>query len=135
MGKFVMKTARVEINGVDFSDHCKSVEVSLSKDDVDTTSFSGGGREVVPGLKKEKFTVGLQQDFDASQVDATLWPLYNGETEFVVKVRATSSTISSTNPEYTATVRLLEYQPLSGKPGELSDTSVTFHVQRGTLAR
>ena len=135
MAKFVMKNCRVEVNSIDFTDHASSVEVSLSKDDVETTSFSGSGRERVAGLRNEKFTVNFQQDFAAANVDATLWPLYNNETEFVVKVRPTASAISTTNPEYTATVVLLEYQPLAGKVGDLSETSVTFPVQRGTLAR
>ncbi|MEU8683140.1 MULTISPECIES: hypothetical protein [Streptomyces] len=135
MAKFVLKNCRVEVNAIDFSDHTSSVEISLSKDDVETTSFSGSGRERVAGLKNEKFTINFQQDFAASNVDATLWPLYNNETEFSVKVRPTSSAISATNPEYVASCILLEYQPLAGKVGDLSDTSVTFPVQRGTLAR
>lgn len=135
MAKFVMKNCRVEVNAVDFTDHVSSVEVSLSKDDVETTSFSGSGRERVAGLRNEKFTVNFQQDFAAASVDATLWPLYNGETEFTVKIRPTASAIGPTNPEYTATCVLLEYQPLTGKAGDLSETSVTFPVQRGTLAR
>lgn len=135
MAKFVMKNCRVEINAVDFSDHCSSVEVDLAKDSVDTTSFSGSGREAVAGLKQEKFTITLQQDFAASNVDQTLYPLYNNETEFTVKVRPTQSAISTTNPEFVSTCILLEYTPLSGKPGDLSDTSVTFPCQRSGIVR
>lgn len=135
MAKFVLKQARIEVNGVDFSDHVSSVEVTLSKDDVDTTNFSGGGREKVAGLKQEKFTVNFQQDFAAASVDQTLWPLYNNETEFTVKVRPTQSAISTTNPEYSSTCILLEYLPISGKPGDLSDTSVSFTCQRSGIAR
>jgi hypothetical protein len=135
MAKFVMKNCSVVVNGVDFTDHVSSVEVSLSKDDVETTSFSGSGRERVAGLRNEKFTVNFQQDFDAGEVDATLWPLYNNETEFTVAIKPTASATSSTNPQYSATCVLLEYQPLAGKVGDLSETSVTFPVQRGTLAR
>jgi hypothetical protein len=135
MAKFVMKACRVEVNGVDFSDHVSSVTVHLEKDDVDTTSFSGSGREVVAGLKKEKITVTFQQDFAAASVDVTLWPLYNAETEFTVKARPTSAAISATNPEYSATCVLLSYEPLAGKVGDLSDTSVDFNCQRAGISR
>ncbi|MFJ9413042.1 hypothetical protein ACIRPT_02610 [Streptomyces sp. NPDC101227] len=135
MAKFVLKNCRVEVNGIDFSDHVSSATVHLEKDDVDTTSFSGSGREVVAGLKKEKITISFQQDFAAASVDATLWPLYNNETEFTVKVRPTSSAISATNPEYSATCVLLSYEPLAGKVGDLSDTSVDFNCQRVGIAR
>lgn len=135
MAKFILKDCFIMINAVDFSDHCSSVEISLSKDDVETTSFDGSGRERKAGLRNEKITVNLQQDFAALEVDATLWPLYNGETEFPIRIRPTQGAIAADNPEYQATCVLLEYQPLAGKVGDLSETSVTLPVQRGTLVR
>lgn len=135
MAKFVLRNCRVEVNAVDFSAWVSSVEVSLSKDDVETSNFGGNGRERVAGLRNEKFTVNFQQDFSTSAVDSVLWPLYNAETEFTVKIRPTSGAKAVDNPEYLATCILLEYQPLSGKIGDLSDTSVTFPVQRNTLTR
>jgi hypothetical protein len=135
MGKFVLRDCQVVVNGVNFSDHVASVEVSLKKDAVDTTNFSGGGKEAIAGLKEDTFTIDFQQDFAAAEVDATLYPLYNNETEFVVAVRPHTAAISSTNPEYSATCILLEYQPLSGKVGELSDTKVKFPCQRSGIAR
>lgn len=132
---FVLKNCRVEINSVDFSAWCSSVEVALSKDSVDVTSFNGSGRTAIAGLKQEKFTINLQQDFNAAAVDQTLYPLYANETNFTVKVRPTQSAISTTNPEFSATVILLEYSPLSGKPGDLSDTSITFPCQAAGISR
>jgi hypothetical protein len=120
---------------VDFSDHVSSVEVSMKKNSIDTTNFSGGGKEAVAGLKEDEFTIDFQQDFAAGEVDAILYPLYDDETEFTVTVRPTSSAVSASNPEYSATCILLEYQPLSGKVGELSDTKVKFPTQRSGIAR
>lgn len=135
MAKLVLRDCYIVVNGVNFSDHCSSVEVNLSKDEVETTNFSGSGRERVAGLKDDNFVINFQQDFAAAQVDATLYPLYNNETEFVVEVRPTSSAASVTNPKYTATVILLEYQPVSGKVGDLSETEVTFPAQRTGITR
>lgn len=135
MAKLVLRDCYIVVNGVNFSDHCSSVEVNLSKDEVETTNFSGSGRERVAGLKDDNFVINFQQDFAAAQVDATLYPLWNGETEFTVEVRPTSAAASTTNPKYTATCILLEYQPLSGKVGDLSETEVTFPAQRTGIAR
>jgi hypothetical protein len=135
MAKLVLRDCYVVVNGVNFSDHCSSVEVNLSKDEVETTNFSGSGRERVAGLKDDNFVLNFQQDFAAAQVDATLYPLWNNETEFTVEVRPTSSAASTTNPKYTATCILLEYQPLSGKVGDLSETEVTFPAQRTGITR
>lgn len=135
MGKLVLRDCVITVNGVDFSDHVSSVEVSMKKKSIDTTNFSGGGSEAVAGLKEDEFTITFQQNFAANEVDATLYPLYDEETEFTVTVKPTASAVSATNPLYSATCILLEYQPLSGKVGELSDTKVKFPTQRAGIAR
>jgi hypothetical protein len=135
MAKLILKDCEITVNSIDFSDHISSVEVNLSKDDIDTTNFSGGGRERAAGLKDDSFELNFQQDFAASEVDATLYPLWDNETEFTVTVKPTSAATSATNPVYSATCILLEYQPLSGDVGELSETSVTFPAQREGITR
>lgn len=135
MAKLILTNCLVTVNGTDFSDHVSSVEVSASKDDIDTTSFDGAGRERKAGLQDNSFTINFQQDFAASEVDAVLWPLWNGETEFTVAVQPTPGAKSATNPSYEGTCILLEYSPLNGGVGELSETEVTFPVQRGTFVR
>ena len=135
MAKFVLKNCYVSVNGVDISDHVTSVTVNLVKDEVETTSFSGGGRERIAGLKDDSFEVNIQQDFAASEIDDLLYPLWNNETEFTVEVRPTSSAVGATNPKYSGTCILLEYQPLAGDVGSLSETSVTFPSQRTGITR
>lgn len=135
MAKLVLRDCVITVNGVDFSDHVSSVEVSLKKDSIDTTNFSGGGKEQVAGLKEDEFTVTFQQNFAAGEVDAVLYPLYNLETEFVVTVKPTVGAVSVNNPVYSGTCILLEYQPLAGSVGELSETKVTFPSQRSGIAR
>ena len=130
MGKIVLRDCTITINAVDLSDHISSVEVNFVKDEVETTNFSGQGRERVAGLKDDSFVVTFQQDYAAGEVNATLFPLYNNETEFTVTVKPTAAAVSATNPSYSGTCILLEYQPLSGSVGDLSETEVTFPTQR-----
>jgi len=135
MAKIVLRDCYIVVNAVNFSDHVSSVEVNLSKDEVETTNFSGQGRERVAGLKDDNFVINFQQDFAAGEVDAVLYPLWANETEFTVEVRPTSSAVSATNPSYSGTCILLEYQPLSGSVGDLSETEVTFPTQRTGITR
>lgn len=135
MGKLVLKNCFVEVNGTDFSDHVSSVTVNLVKDEVETTNFGGSGRERIAGLKDDSFEVNFQQDFATASVDAVLYPLYDNETEFTVKVRPTSSVVSATNPEYSATCILLEYTALDGDVGDLSEIEVEFPAQRTGITR
>lgn len=133
--KLVLKDCVITINGVDFSDHTANVEIQLKKNALDTTNFSGGGKEQQAGLREDAFVIELQQDFNAAEVDTTMYPLYNDETEFTVTVKPHAAAVSATNPLYSGTCILLEYMPLSGKVGDLSTTKITFPSQRSGISR
>lgn len=135
MAKLVLRDCFIEVSGVNFSSHVSSVTINLSKDEIDTTNFGGDGRERAHGLKDDSFELTFQQDYAAGEVDDTLYPLWDNETEFIVKVRPRSSAVSTSNPEYSATCILLEYTPLAGDVGDLSTTDVTFPAQRAGIAR
>jgi hypothetical protein len=135
MSKLVLKDCYVVINGTNFSDHVSSVTVSLTKKGVDTTSFSGSGSEQVAGLKSDEFDMQIQQDYANASTDAVLYPLYANETEFTIEVRPTSAGVSVNNPKYTGTCILLDYSPLDGKVGDLSDTKIKFPTQRTGITR
>ena len=135
MAKLVLRDCFIEVDGTDFSSHVSSVTINLAKDEIDTTNFGGDGRERAHGLKDDSFELTFQQDYDANSVDDTLYPLWDNEEEFVVKVRPRSSAIGAANPEYSATCILLEYTPLAGDVGDLSTTDVTFPAQRQGIAR
>ena len=123
----MLTNAQVTVNGVDLSDHVDSVEVQTNVDDVDITAMGASAHQHAPGLRNDKITVNFLQDFAAGKVDATLFPLL-GNTGFTVKVVPVNTTVSTTNPSYTATCVLFTYNPLSGKVGERSDTSVEFQA-------
>lgn len=135
MAKLVLRDCYIEVDGTDFSSHVSSVTINLSKDEIDTTNFGGDGRERAHGLKDDSFELSFQQDYAASSVDDTLYPLWDEETEFTVKVRPRGSAVAADNPEYTATCILLEYTPLAGDVGDLSTTDVSFPAQRSGIAR
>lgn len=135
MSKIVLKDCYVSVNGTVFSDHVSEVTITLTKDDIETTSFSGSGRERVAGLKDDTFELNFQQDYASASVDAVLYPLWNNETEFTIEVRPTSASVSTSNPKYTGTCVLFEYAPLDGKVGDLSETKVKFNTQRTGITR
>lgn len=130
MGKLVLKDCYIVVNGTNLSDHVDAVTLDLVKDGVETTSFSGGGRERVAGLKDDTVELTFQSDFAPASVDAVLYPLYDNETEFTIEVRPTSSAVGTANPKYTATCVLFEYAPLDGKVGDLAETKVKINTQR-----
>ena len=127
MAKFVLTDAYVAVNGTAISDHLSSVSIETSADEVEFTSFgTSGWREFGAGLKDATITAEAFQDFAASSLDAILYPLYSTGGTFGLEVRPTSSAVSSTNPKYTMTARLLTYSPIAGAVGDASTTPLSF---------
>ena len=136
MPKEMLWDAFVSINGVDLSDHVKSVELPRSREVLDSSAMGALGKGKIPGLKDDKFTVNWLQSFTAAKVDATLSPLYDNGTAHAVEIRKSKTdAVSATNPKWTSsTVYLIEYQPIAGEVGSIHEVPSTFEVD-GVLTR
>ncbi len=129
MARIVLTDAFCSINGVDLSDHIASVTLSTTDDVIDTTGFSptsAAGRSRVAGLSDNSVTLEFHQDFATSSVEQTIYPLLGIVTTVVVK--PTSGAVSPTNPSYTFSALVSEWQELSGSVGELATASVTWPI-------
>jgi hypothetical protein len=132
MAKFVATDYKVTVNGTNLSSSLTSVDLSLSSDEVDTTTFGGEWRTVTGGLKSGSITLNFNQDFAAGSVDATLFPLFN--TAATVVITPTSSAVSASNPSYTCVALVNGYQPYSSSVGDLATLSITWPTS-GTVTR
>jgi hypothetical protein len=127
MPRIVLTNAQITINAVDLSDHIASVTLSTSNDVIETTGFSStAARTRVAGLSDNSITLEFHQDFATSNVEQTIYPLIGTNTTVVVK--PTSSAVSATNPSYSCSASVVEWQPLSGAIGELATASVTWPI-------
>ena len=124
MAKFVATDYKITINGTDFTTSLAAVTLDISADEVETTSFGRTFRTRVGGLKDGGITLDFQQDFGASSVDAVLYPLLGSQATVVVV--PTSATVSATNPSYTGTYLVSQYQPFASSVGDLATLSVTW---------
>lgn len=93
-------------------------------DDQESTTFGKTYRTRLGGLKDWSVDIDWVSDFAASAVDQTIWPLVGTLT--TIKVRPTTSAISTTNPEYTGSILISEYTPLDGSVGDLAAGSVSW---------
>lgn len=127
MAKHVLKDAVFTVDSTDLSDHTSSVTVEDSADEVEFTAFGAGGyREFGQGLKDATITASVFNDYDASQVDAILAPLYASGGTFDVTVKADSATTSGSNPIWTLKSRLYSYSPVAGGVGAANTTDISF---------
>ena len=132
MAKFVLTDASVTLNSVDLSDHVASVTLDITADEIVTTAMGDTFQSRTGGLKSGTLSIDFQQDFAASEVDATLFPLLGSTTAFVVK--PTSGSVSSTNSSYSGTVLVNQHIPIANAVGELATMSVSFPTS-GTITR
>jgi hypothetical protein len=134
MAKFVATNYNIKVGGTDFSTSLASVELNLESDDVETTAFGSDFRTRVGGLKTGTISLNFHQDFASGSVDAILFPLLNTIATVVVIPNGTA--VSATNPSYTMTCLVNQYQPFASSVGDLATLSVSWplsgSVVRGT---
>ena len=134
MAVYAATDHKITVNGTNLSNVLQSATLDLSSDELETTAFGGGWRTRVAGLKSGSVTLNFFQDFGASSVDATLHPLFNNGSYATVVITPTSSSVSATNPAYTAVCLVSQYQPYSASVGDIATLSVTWQTS-GTVSR
>lgn len=137
MARIVLTDASVVINGVNLSQYITSVSLSTSNDVLDTTGFgAGGARTRTAGLSDNSVTLEFNQDFATSALEASINAVGSslvGTTTTVV-VKPTSSAVSVSNPSFSFSAVVSEWQPLSGAVGELATVSTTWPIS-GTITK
>jgi len=132
MAKLVLTNPSITIGSTDLSSYITSVTLDTKYDIVETTSFGSTAKTRVAGLADNSVTLDFLQDFSASAVEATIYPLLGTSTSIVIKPVATTTT--TTNPTYTVSAIVSEWSPLKGGIGQLATASVTWPVS-GTIAK
>jgi hypothetical protein len=133
MAIFVATDFSVSINGsTALASYLTQVELKTSVNDITTTSFGSTWVTRVAGLKEGSLTLQFNQDYAASTVDATVWPLLG--TNATVVIKPTSSAVGTSNPSYTAICLVNDLTPVSGQIGDLATFSVTWPTN-GTVTR
>lgn len=121
----------ITVDGNDLSDHIESVQFDIDFAELDKTNFgSSGKKEITGGLESGSVQITFQQDYAASDVEATLFPLLNTVVSVVAK--PASGTVTATNPSYTASCLINKWTPIGAKVGELAKPSITWPVSGGT---
>lgn len=125
MAKLALTDASITINSISLGDHANSVTVNYEIDSIETTAFGSTGHTFTGGLQNNSVEIALMQDYAATNVEATIYPLVGTTTTLAIK--ALSSSTSATNPLYTITGAFLaSHTPVAGAVGELAMTSLTF---------
>ena len=132
MAKFAATDFTVTVNGTSLSTSLTSVDLTISADDKDVSTFGVTYRQHVGGLKQGQLKLNFLQDFAASSVEATLYPLLG--TIATVVIAPTSGTVSVTSPTYTVPCLVSQIQPISASVGDVATQQVTW-MSSGTITK
>lgn len=128
----VLTDAFVSLGGTDISAYVRSVSLPYGAEMLDDTTMGDTTRINKGGLKTWSIDIELQQVFTDNLIDEILFPLVG--TTFTVIVRPTSSAVGVSNPNYTGTGVLENYQPFGQSVGELATSTITIQ-SAGALSR
>jgi len=126
MAKFVLVNPEITVNQIDLSDHIASISLNETRAEVPTTAFGNTAVTRIAGLGDNSITLSFHEDFAASEVHQTIYPLIGSTTSVTVKPVAT--TTSSANPVFSMTVLVTEWPVLNGAVGDLAAADVTWPV-------
>ena len=132
MAKFVATDYSITIDGDDLSTSLNSVTLDITVEEQDTTAFGASARSRIGGLLDGSVSLDFHQDFAATSIDSTLFPLLGTSVQIVIM--PTTSAVGEGNPSYTFNALVTQYQPFASSVGDLATLSVSWPVN-GAVVR
>lgn len=128
----VLTDAYISIAANVISDHGNKVEIPVKVDSKDATTFGQTWNVRRGGLKDGSLNISFLQDYVAANLDEIMWALVGTVVAF--EIRATSGSVTTSNPKYTGNILVDSWTPITGKVGDLVEVSVSFPTS-GTVTR
>jgi hypothetical protein len=133
MAKQILTDVVVALNGTAISQSVNSVELSVTADAIETTSFGDSGfRTYKGGLKSGSVTLSFHNDYANTALDDVLWSLFN--TIATVTINPAGTPTGTSTPEYEFTALIDNLTPVSGAVGDLAVQNLTWTIT-GAIAR
>jgi len=122
---YLSQPASITVGGVELSDQCSAITLTLGQASLDKTAFGDGGSRMTGGLQTVEGTMTLYVDYGASSVETTIHgEVGQGDTTIVVK--KDSGAIAADNPEWTISNTMIADYPVTYTVGELQVMEVSF---------
>ncbi len=125
MAKMVLLAQYINVAGNDLSTYGVKGELTVEVEEKDVTTYGSlGWKEVLGGLKSGGLGLEFKQDFAATKIDAIMWPLLGTVVPF--EVRADQAAVSTSNPKYSGSVLIKEWNPIQGSVGDDATVGVSY---------
>lgn len=132
MAKIVLTNAYILLGDTyDISSYVTNLSLSTTHDIIETTQFGDIYKTRIAGLGDNQASFEFLQDFSSTIVNPgglenVIYPLIG--TAINCKIRPINTTVSASNPQYSFSLLISEWQPLSASVGELSTASVSWPI-------
>ena len=117
----------LKINAIDLSDHCTSVTLNQTADELEVTAMGDLSHKFVKGLESATLTVSLLNDQAAASVLDTLSDAFGTTVAFKL-LQDKDTAVSATNKLFTGDILINNLTPINGAVGDMSTQDITFTV-------
>ena len=118
------------------SGHVREIRLTVRKTTVPDHDVMGStGEKYVVVLQAYDLEIVFRQDFGASAVEQTLAADALAGTARAFEIRPDAGTVGSTNPKYTGTAVITEYEPIHGAFGEVLGSRARLVPQVAGITR
>lgn len=119
----------ITLNGNTIADQVTQLTMPMSANMLDVTTFaSDGWTESRPGLKSSSITFSAFNENGTNTITTLLRTAFLAGNTLTLVLRADGAATSATNPQYTWTVYVESFEPISGSVGDNNTTSVSLRA-------
>jgi hypothetical protein len=114
------------------TDHVSAVSLSREVDAVEITAMTDTVQNLIGGIERPNVSLELYNDFATSSVNSLFEDALG--TKLALQLIPVSGTVSSTNPRYSMSVLVAQWQPVNGTLDGPMTVSITLPVTAITKA-
>ncbi len=117
----------LKINAIDLSDHCTSVTLNQTADELEVTAMGDSSHKFVKGLESATLTVSFLNDQATASVLDTLSDAFGTTVAFKL-IQDKVAAVAATNKLFTGDILINNLTPINGAVGDMSTQDITFTV-------
>ena len=131
----IYKDISIVVNSVDLSSSLRGLTFTEGVEQQEAAAHGDTFRVFEAGLQTGAVTAQFWQDYSSGGIDDTISALLSDADGFTVVIKPTSGVVGVSNPSYTATMNVENYERFTGEVGDRAISSVDFTLASGAFVR
>ena len=132
MAIFMGNKVSVIVGTTTITDHVSTVSLAREIDQVEITAMNDTVQNMIGGIERPTLNLELYNDFASSSVNSLFEDALG--TKLAIQLIPVSGTVTATNPRYSMSVLVAQWQPINGTIDSPMTASITLPVTALTKA-